>query len=94
MGCLAGCLALAFPRVVIVLLVIFGDYIGRAYDHFIFPLIGFFFLPYTTLAYAAAINTRGSVEGLWILLIVVAVLADLGSYGGGERSVRVYRRRS
>jgi hypothetical protein len=93
MPCLLGCLALAFPRLVIVLLAVFTTYLGRAYDHFIFPLLGFFLLPYTTLAYALTINEHGSVEGLWIVLIVVAVLADLGSYGGGERSVRGYRRR-
>src|SRR5678816_3171504 len=40
MPCLLGCLALLFPRVVIVLVVIFSDYIGQAYQTILWPLLG------------------------------------------------------
>ncbi len=83
MPCLLGCLALGFPRLVILILVIFSDWIGDAYDTTIWPLLGFFFLPFTTLAYALAIHQAGEVTGLWLVLVVIAVLADLGSFGGG-----------
>lgn len=84
MPCLLGCLAIGFPRVVILLLVIFSDWIGQAYATTIWPLLGFFFLPYTTLAYALAIHqNNGSVTGVWLVLVVIAVLADLGTFGGG-----------
>ncbi len=33
MPCLIGCLALATPRLAVVLVVIFSDFIGRAYQH-------------------------------------------------------------
>lgn len=82
--CLLGLLALGAPRLVIVLLVIFTDYIGRAFDTFIFPLLGFIFLPTTTLAWALAENTRGEVTGLYLVLVVLAVLLDLGMIGGGR----------
>ena len=78
------------PRVAIVLVVIFSDYIGQAYSHWGWPLAGFFFLPTTTLAYAWAINTRGSVVGVQLVVVVLAVLLDLGLLGTGERSRRKY----
>jgi hypothetical protein len=82
MPCLVGCLALAMPRFAIVLVVIFSDYIGRAYQTTLWPLIGFLIMPLTTLAYAWAINSRGSVAGLHLVVLVIAVLIDLGLVGG------------
>lgn len=82
MPCLVGCLALSAPRLAIVLVVLFGDYIGRAYATILWPFVGFLFMPLTTLAYAWAINSRGSVEGIHLVAVVVAVLIDLGLVGG------------
>ena len=58
-----GCLALTAPRLTLFLVVLFSDYIGRAYQTTAWPLLGFFFMPLTTLAYAWAINSHGSVDG-------------------------------
>ena len=88
MPCLIGCLALATPRLAIVLVVIFSDFIGRGYQTTIWPLLGFFFMPLTTLAYAWVINTHGSVAGPYLVLVVVAVLMDLGLLGGGAAARR------
>jgi hypothetical protein len=70
------------PRFAIVLVVVFSDYIGRAYETVLWPFLGFLFLPLTTLAYAWAINSRGSVEGLQLVVLIIAVLIDLGVVGG------------
>ncbi len=86
-----GCLALLAPRFAIVLVVVFSDYIGRAYETTLWPFVGFLFLPVTTLGYAWAINTRGSVEGIYLAVVVVAALIDLGMFGG---SASKRRRRS
>ena len=88
MPCFIGCLALAMPRFAIVLVVIFSDYIGRAFDTMLWPLLGFVFMPMTTLAYAWAINSRGSVDGLHLVVLVLAVLMDLGVIGGSSRARR------
>lgn len=85
MQCLVGCLALGAPRVAIVLVVLFSDYIGRAYETTLWPLLGFFFMPLTTLAYAWAVNTHGSVSGLYLAVVVIAALMDLGVIGAGSR---------
>jgi hypothetical protein len=82
MPCFVGCLALSAPRLAIVLVVLFSDYIGRAFESNLWALLGFLFLPSTTLAYAWAINSRGSVEGVHLAVVVIAALLDLGLIGG------------
>ena len=83
-----GCLALIAPRFAIVLVVVFSDYIGRAYETTIWPLLGFLFAPCTTLAYAWAINSSGSVEGVQLVVVIIAVLIDLGIVGGSAAQKR------
>ena len=90
MPCLLGCLALFAPRFVILLVVIFGDWLGEAYRSQLWPFLGFFFMPVTTLAYAWAWHRgAGAVNGFELAVVVVAVLIDLGIVGGNE----VHRRR-
>ncbi len=88
MSCLIGLMALAFPRLVIILVVVLSDYIGTACQTTIWPLLGFFFMPLTTLAYAWAINSSGSVSGVQLVIVVIAVMIDLG-IGGGASHPRV-----
>lgn len=88
MPCLIAIIALGFPRLVIVLMVIFSDYIGNAYQTVLWPLLGFFFLPLTTLAYAYGMNSNGSISGWYLALVVLAVLIDLGMLGGGAKAGR------
>ena len=85
---LVGCLALAAPRFAIVLVVLFSDYIGRAFETVLWPFAGFLFMPLTTLAYAWAINSRGSVVGVHLVVVVIAVLIDMGLVGGSASQRR------
>jgi hypothetical protein len=91
---LVGCLALTAPRFAIVLVVLFSNYIGRAYETVLWPFLGFLFMPLTTLAYAWAINSHGSVEGVHLVVMVIAALIDLGVVGGSASSRRRARRNS
>jgi hypothetical protein len=84
MPCLLLILLLAFPRAVLLLLFIFSNYLERAYHGLILPLIGFLFLPLTTLVYAWMANTGQSTQGVNLLILIVAVVIDLGGLGGGE----------
>lgn len=89
MPCLVAGLAFFFPRVAIILIAIFSNYLSAAYSTVLWPILGFFFMPYTTLVYAWAHNsTGGQISGLYIVAIVVAVLADLGAIGGSGASAR------
>jgi hypothetical protein len=88
MNCLVGCLALVTPRLALALVFFFSSYLGRAYETMLWPLLGFFFMPLTTLAYAWAVNTHGTVTGIYLVVVVIAVLLDLGLVGTGARSRR------
>ena len=83
MGCLLLILFLAFPRVALVLLFLFSNYLQRAYHGLILPIIGFLFLPLTTLAYAWMANTGRPTSGVNLLILIVAVVIDLGGLGHG-----------
>jgi len=89
MPCLLLILSLVFPRIALLLLFIFSNYLQRAYHGLILPLLGFLFLPLTTLAYAWMVNTRQPTTGVNLLILIIAVVIDLGGIGSGE-----YHRRS
>ena len=88
MGCLLALLALITPRLVILILAIFSTYLHSAYQTVLWPVLGFFFMPLTTLAYAFAMNQAGSLSGIYLVLFVIAVLIDLGSAERGGTTVR------
>ena len=88
MPCLLVLLALLTPRLVLLLVWLFSDYLSRAYHTVIWPLLGFIFLPLTTLAYAWAINTNGSVSGIYFMVVLAAALIDLGTIGGSGDHAR------
>ena len=81
----------------LVLVWLFGNsYFLRAFHSRIWPLLGFFFLPLTTLVFAFAANSLsagGNVSALGWLLVALALLADLGLLGGGGHQWRRSRRR-
>jgi hypothetical protein len=84
MPCLLLLVVLAFPRVVLVVLYFMTTYLQRAYDNLIVLVLGFIFLPITTLVYAWLVNTHRPLDGVNLLILLVAVLIDAGGLGGGE----------
>lgn len=88
MPCFLALVAAFFPRFVLILLALFTNYLQQAYTGLLIPLLGFFFLPYTTLAYAWAKNSHGGVDGIYLVVVIIAVLVDLGVLGGGASSGR------
>ncbi len=87
MPCVAVLFALISPRLALVVVWLFSDILGRAYDSTIVPLLGFFLLPWTTLAYAVMWDAGSHrVSGLEWFIVVLAFLADLASYAGGSTS--------
>ena len=88
MPCLLALIAYFFPRLVIILLFIFTRYLHNAYAGALWPVLGFIFMPLTTLAYAVAINQHGSVTGVYAFLVILAALLDLGTHGAGPAARR------
>lgn len=83
MPCLLLILVLAFPRVVLAVLFFFTNYLDKAYQGLLLPLLGFIFLPLTTLAYAWMVNTHRPMDTTSLIILVIAVLIDAGGLGGG-----------
>ena len=86
--CLMSLTALLLPRALLFFIWLLTDSFSRAFAGPLWPALGFLFMPYTTLAYMGAMlaNNR-SADGWWLVLVVVAVLVDLGNWSGGGRSV-------
>lgn len=84
MPCLLLLVVLAFPRVVLVLMFLLSNYLQRAYNGLLIPVLGFLFLPVTTVVYAWLVNTNSPMEGINLLFLIIAVLIDAGGLGGGE----------
>jgi len=87
--CLLVILILAFPRVVLVLMFLFSTYLQRAYHDLLVPVLGFIFLPLTTIVYAWLANSHLPLEGINLIFLILAVVIDVGGLGGGE----IHRRR-
>ena len=83
MPCLILLLVLAFPRIALVLLFLFSTYLQHAYQSLIIPVLGLIFLPLTTLVYAWLVNSHLPVAGVNLLILVIAVVIDVGGLGGG-----------
>jgi len=80
MRTLAGCLAI--PRVILILVWLFSDYLDAAYSgRLLWFVLGFLFMPMTTLGYGLVIYNHGSVESYWLIAVIAGALFDLGLLG-------------
>ena len=89
MPCLFVILLLLFPRIALVLMFLFTTYLQRAYHDLLILILGFIFLPLTTIVYAWLVNTHSPIQGINLVYLILAVVVDVGGLGGGEG----YRRR-
>ena len=85
MGCLVALLALFSPRLALVAVWLFSDLLSRSFDSWIVPLLGFFLLPWTTLAYAGLWSSgTNEVRGFEWFIVGLAFVIDVMSYAGGS----------
>jgi len=88
-GCLVALFALISPRLALFAIFIFSDLLSRAYDSWVLPLLGFFLLPWTTLAYAVMWSVgTDKVSGFEWFIVVLAFVVDLSSYAQSDRARR------
>lgn len=89
MGCILPIMSLFMPRVVMVFIWLLTSWFALAFKTTLWPLLGFLFMPYTTLAYMAAmLNGHGEINLFWLIVLIIAVLWDLGGQGGSFRRRR------
>jgi hypothetical protein len=82
MPCCLLTIAAFFPRGALVIMWLIG-YTFTAFETRLWPLLGFFFMPWTTCAYAIGINEAGGIHNWALVLVIIAVVMDLGHMGGG-----------
>jgi len=87
MGCFLVLFAFISPRLALFALFLFSDLLSRAFDSWFLPFLGFFLLPWTTLAYAVmwSIGTHG-VAGFEWFIVILAFAIDLGAYANRGRA--------
>jgi hypothetical protein len=90
MGCLVVLVALLSPRLALFFIWIFSDLLSRAFDSWFVPFLGFFLLPWTTLAYALMWGSENRVYGFEWFIVGLAFLIDLGSYAQSSRIRQAY----
>ena len=84
MPCFLLLVILTFPRLALMLMWFTSTYLQRAYhENLVLPVIGFLFLPLTTIVYAWELNSAMPTEGINLLWLLLAVIIDLGGLGGG-----------
>jgi hypothetical protein len=77
MPCLFVALALMLPRLLIIGLWLLSDWFNGVFDTALWPVLGFFFLPTTTLWFSAVHHWFGGEWSLWpIVGMVIALMID------------------
>ncbi len=106
MGCLHGRPGRVELKAMPLLLVLIGLFVPRltllvamcagAFDGvwrtLLWPVLGFIFLPYTTLTWGLAHAYGSGIEGIWLVVLIFAVLLDFGSTGSASRARKRKRR--
>lgn len=87
-GCLLALGAMLSPRLAIFFVWLFTDRMGIAFERFWMGLLGFLFLPWTTLAWALAYQPRNGVTGFGWFIVIFAFFVDISSYGAASRARR------
>ncbi|HEY6341775.1 MAG TPA: hypothetical protein VIY49_09805 [Bryobacteraceae bacterium] len=86
MPCLLLLGILLLPRVALVLMWLFTTYLQRAFHNSLVLLVlGFIVLPLTTIVYAWEVNNGLPLAGINLLWLLIAVIIDLGGFGGSVR---------
>jgi hypothetical protein len=87
-GCLTGVVA-AFSRMFLIFAWIARPIAFDAvFGSWIWPCLGFLFLPFTTLMYVILVQGVGRIDGLDYLWLGLAVLLDIASVGAAGASNR------
>ena len=86
--CLAVLILLLGPRLFLIAVWLMTNWYV-AFDSRLVAFLGFIFLPYTSLAWMFIyFNNGGQIQGGYLVLLILAVLFDIGVFSGSHRAMR------
>jgi len=88
-GCCIGALVLLLgPRIFLIGVWLLTNWYD-AFDSALLAILGWLFLPYTSLAWMYVyFHNAGQASGPYMLLMIIAVMFDVGVFGSGHRSLK------
>ena len=87
MGCFIPLLALVSPRLALFFVLLFSGWIGEAVDGWVVPVLGFFLLPWTLLAYVVMYQVSPlGVNGFDWFIVGFAFVVDIATYVKSSQS--------
>jgi hypothetical protein len=82
--CLLAAVGSFFPRIALLLMWIFTNYVDRAFTGILLPLVGLIFLPFTTIMFCLVYSPAlGGVHGANWIWVALGLLLDIMSYSSG-----------
>ena len=82
MGCAVTVFGMLLPRLLILASWLNDPKLwGSTFSSQAWPVLGFLFLPWTTFFFV--LFAAGGFDGIRILIMIFAVLGDIGTWGGG-----------
>ncbi len=85
-GCFVALFALVSPRLAVFLTWLFTDRMTFAFNSFWIGLLGFFLLPWTTLAWSWVYAPVRGVTGFGWFIVIFAFFVDMSTYAGSAQS--------
>ncbi len=91
--CLLAIIGALWPRLALLgVWILRPDIPGKEFPNTLYPVLGFIFLPTTTLAYELVKHFNGGViDGVGLVILVLALLHDIGHVGAGMRRRRAVK---
>jgi len=83
--CLIALIAVLSPRLAVILLWLFTNYVDRAFAGWFLPLLGVIFLPWTTLLYILVDIAPGPIHVAGWIVIGLGVVLDLSMHAQAAR---------
>lgn len=87
MPCCLLIVALFVPRITLIGMCLTG-YAQQAFEGWLWPMLGWLFMPYTTCAYAIGMNEHSGFRGWSLALLIFGVILDVGGHSGSAYTRR------
>ena len=85
-GCIFALFAAFTPRLAFLFVWVFTPLVNQAFNTIIAPILGFIFLPFTTLIYVLVYSPTAGMTGWDWVWVVLALLIELSAYGGSAHA--------